>query len=173
MALILALASCKQEKEDEGNKLVIPMPDPDDVYHPPSADDDTSETTPTRSFNMTLETRNTIHVSWTEDGDEITSGEVTAGSAYGYGNDILMAGLPLPGQGRILRFPEAGFVIHTFNFQSPAIKTSLCGNEHISYALTLTGQENALERYGGISAYCGDDMTGMPVRILRIYGKWK
>jgi hypothetical protein len=173
-AITLVAASCHKEESDDDNKFVVPMPDPNDVYTPPAESDDTVEDNVVhRAVDLTLETRNTASLKWTEIEDEITDAEITPGSEYGYGNDAIAADVKLKGGGEILRFPEARFLIHTIYFTAPAFPGGPGDTKKIQYALTLTGQEGSTERQGGISVYCGDTITGKPARILRIVGAFK
>jgi len=169
LILILVFASCKGNENEEPNKHVNNQGDDDTQL----SDDDTEAGTIERSFDVVFEYRNNGHISWVEKGDRITATSVKFGDAYGYGNDLVPPNVSMNGVGKILRFPESRFELHTLYFQGPAIPKGPCGSKQISYALTLTGQEGASERYGGIAAYCGGAIQGKPARLLRIYGIWK
>jgi hypothetical protein len=175
--LIFALAAgACSGKSSSSSSHATPADDDDDASPAPDDDaspgDDDASPPVMRTFDATLEFRNTCHIVWGQDGDALVDATVKCGS--GYGDDLVTPGLTMKASsGTVLHFPEAQTDLYTLILSGPPITTGPCGKQSIQYAIALSGEQVAVERYGSMAAYCGDTIAGQPARILRLTTMWK
>lgn len=173
MAAFFTLTGCSCGDDDDNDDDTHNADDDtdDDVADDDddSADDDADDDGPqtTWDLNLTLEYRNAAHLVLEMTGDHIAA---TIRAGEGWGNEWLPADQPFYGTGRVMRFPEAGYEIHSVRFEAEAGAAGPCGDQPLMMELSLTGRTIAVERQGGIACYCGDS-TGRPKEMLRIQTK--
>jgi len=152
---------------DDDDDTVDDDDDDDDVID----DDDDDDTAPPQvgkfrfdfsfevDFEATLQMRQYL--------DDSVQGRFTATDGF----DVIAAGTVLEGEGRLIHFPEAFGRMVVIKFQGPAVPGGKCGEQSMSYSLTLTAKEDNGYMVGGLTAYCGaDTYFGKPARVLRISG---
>lgn len=178
---LLAMAfvsGCGCGDDDDDNDSSVPVDDDttDDDADDDNADDDTADddddTGPpsvTTVLTLDLEYRNTAQFVLTQKGDDLTA-TLTAGA--GFGDEWLPAGEMKFGKGRVMTFPEAKFEIHNVRFEGGPVAGSPCGDQSVTYELTLTGQTASRERIGAVACYCGQDTSARPAALLRIKTKF-
>lgn len=99
--------------------------------------------------------------------DDTLSGRLIPAAGF----DVIAADIALEGEGRLLRFPEAFGRMVTLKLSGPAVPGSPCGEQPISYSLTLTAKEDNGYMVGGLTAYCGENTYfGRPARVMRLSG---
>ena len=118
-------------------------------------------------IELALETSNKLLMRLVVNGPYL-SGTVRALEGAG---DDLIAPHTLSAEGELLSFPEAKYQIYTLLFQGPPVPDGPCGQDAISYALSLTRHEESPEVIGGIAVHCGDSLDGRPIRMLRLRGE--
>ena len=169
----VALCSCNDDSSDSGSSGNDDDDTDDDAADDDAVDDDAGPPpfSRFRDLDLTLEFRNTARLLLWERDEGLLYALFTAGE--GPGNDLIPAGTLLEGGGGILRFPESLFEIYTVHMTGPSVPEGPCGPEPVRFVLTLTGQQAAAERIGGIAAYCGDETAGLPKRMLRVLTKFE
>jgi len=168
-----ALCSCGDDSSDSDSSGNDDDDTDDDAADDDAGDDDAGPPpfSRFRDLDLTLEFRNSARLLLWERDEGLLYAMFTAGE--GLGNDLIPANTLLEGGGGILRFPESHFEIYTIHMTGPAIPEGPCGAEPVRLVLTLTGQQAASERIGGIAAYCGDETAGLPKRMLRVLTRFE
>ncbi len=99
------------------------------------------------------------------------NGNLTAAFIPQQGFDVLLAGTTLLGSGQLWSIPEANGRMVMLRLNGPAAPNGPCGNNPISYAVSLTAKASNAYMVGGLTAYCGaNTFTGSPARVMRLAG---
>jgi len=178
LALTLLAAGCDKNDDDDDNNNPSDDDDSTPVDDDQTTDDDAAgdddavddDTPPLVSkfrFDLDFEVDFSAMLQIREYEDGSQAGRFTATDGF----DATAAGTVLEGNGQKLQFPEAFGRILTLKFQGPAVAAGLCGDQPMSYSLTLTAKENNGYMVGGLAAYCGaETYTGRVARIQRLPG---
>jgi hypothetical protein len=158
LALLLAASLLACEKNEDNEKH--PAAADDDAADDDAADDDAGPVyTENYRFDLSFEVQFKATLRLAQHADGTLDGAFTPEQGF----DVVEAGVTLLGEalGRMIALKLHG----------PALPGSPCGDQPISYSLTLTAKENNGYMVGGVTAYCGENVfSGRPARLMRISG---
>lgn len=124
---------------------------------------------PPREATLDLELTRQVHVRF-----ERAAGAWRARVTPSEGFGVLPPGVALEGPARVSPLPEAGAVLYSATFEVAPQPSGPCGDQPLSLALALHGEDDSDYVGGGITPYCGAERWhGVPAREpLRISGQW-
>ena len=170
LAMLFAVAACDKNDDDDNDAASADDDaalDDDDT----AADDDDDDSSPgpveLYQFTLSFEVEFQAVLKMKQYADGTLDGVLIPGQGF----DVVTAGTTLQGSGKLWQFPEANGRMIMLKLQGPSVPGGKCGDEPISYSLTLTAKENNGYLVGGLAAYCGaDNYTGRVARLLRLSG---
>ena len=178
IVLIFCLA-CGACSKDEKNKSDEPSVDDDqtadddqvddDVVDDDTADDDVSPPPQVIKYKGDFDFEVQFKASFTMEKalDHTLTGTLTPSAGF----DVISAEVPLEGTGKLYEFPEALGRLIALKMQGPAVPGGKCGDQPVSYSLTLTYKEDNGYVVGGLTAYCGENTyIGRAARLMRLSG---
>jgi hypothetical protein len=160
------LVACDDDDDDDNNDAT----DDDAVDDDDNDDDDASPPPPLvgqYEFALKLEVDFDATLRTKVFADETLEAVLTPASSF----DVLTAGTALRGTGKVLHFPESGWNIVTLKLDGAAVPGGKCGNQAMSYSVSLTVKDGNAYHVGGLTAYCGaNTFTGRSARVMRLSG---
>jgi hypothetical protein len=172
VALLLAVfaAGCHNHRSAGGGAAIDDdgSPSDDDDDNDAGPDDDASPEYVTKyEFNLALEVQfaATLKMALYPDG------HLNVALIPQQGFDVLSAGAALLGSGETRLFPEANARMIALLLNGPSVPGGKCGDQPISYAVSLTATLANPYMVGALTAYCGaNTYTGEPARVMRLAG---
>lgn len=91
--------------------------------------------------------------------------------AFGEGDfGVLEPNTKFTVNGAIEPLPEASATMYTATWAAPKRSAGPCGEQPMTFALSLVRRGQNTRVGGGLTAYCGPNATGVPARVLRLSG---